>query len=154
SAIVCVARDLLASEGAEPLHTFSAICDDVPASDERAYMHAVVAQGNVRPHYLHLDRLGPLTAFEGAAGEAEPLWGPQLALHWPVYQAAERQRVGVLLDGFDGDRVTSNGMAYLTELARAGRWPAFLAEATAVGRHSGMPLRSVALAYGVAPLTP
>src|SRR5207302_604669 len=43
SSIVCIARRLLQEHRGGPLHTFSAVFDDVPECDEREYMQAVLA---------------------------------------------------------------------------------------------------------------
>ena len=45
SSIVCVARRLLAEDGDQRLHTFSAVFPDVPEIDEGVYMDAVLDQG-------------------------------------------------------------------------------------------------------------
>jgi asparagine synthase (glutamine-hydrolysing) len=135
SAIACVARDISAREGREQLHTFSAIYDEVPECDERQYINAVLAQGGVRPHFLHPDKLSPLTDWEdGTRAVDEPLWNPQMMLHWVLYEQARRQNVRVLLDGFGGDFVVSYGVSRLTELARRGRWLAVLRETSAYAR--------------------
>ncbi len=60
SAITCVARHLLASGNGPPLKTFSAIFPKVPESDEQPFINAVLAQGNLEPHYIHGDELNPL----------------------------------------------------------------------------------------------
>src|SRR5205085_1809095 len=50
SSIVCVARELKRQAGGPPLHTFSAIFDDVSKSDERAYIQAVLDGGSLSSH--------------------------------------------------------------------------------------------------------
>lgn len=154
SSIACIARKLLRERGDERLHTFSGIYDDVPACDERPYIHAVLAQGGVEPHFGHPDRLSPLSDWEGTSWqEDEPLWNPQIALHWVLYQAAQEQHVHVLLDGVGGDSVVSHGVLYLTELARAGRWLTFALEAGAFAKHFQYPFRRV-VRQSIVPLAP
>ncbi len=157
SSVTCVARNLLASrDGPGRLHTFSGVYDDVPASDERPYIDAVLAHGGVEPHYVHPDRLSPLTNWEGASSwqEDEPLWNPQMALHWVVYQAAQERDVRILLDGFGGDSVVSHGTGYLAELARTGRWIRLASEGAALGRRFGRPTWRIVWRGGFSPLVP
>lgn len=122
SAVACVARDISVRHGHEQIDTFSAVYDKVPECDERQYINAVLAQGGFRPHFGHPDRLGPLTDWEeGLSAIDEPLWNPQMALHWVLYEQARTREVNVLLDGFGGDFVVSHGLGRLTDLARSGR---------------------------------
>lgn len=137
------------------LHTFSGIYDDVLESDERPYINAVLGHGGVEPHFGHPDQLSPLTDWEGASWrEDEPLWNPQMALHWVLYQAAQEQNIRVLLDGFGGDLVVSHGVAYLAELARAGRWVTLVSEAAGLGKRFDRPLWRIVWKRGVAPVAP
>lgn len=123
SSIVCVARRLLADDGSDQLHTFSAIFDDVPECDERHFINAVLAQGELKPHYVHADQLSPLVDLDRVLWhEDEAFYTPNLFMHWGLYGAAQEQGVRVLLDGLDGDTTVSHGITYLAELARAGRW--------------------------------
>lgn len=145
SSITCAARKLLAEEGGgQTLHTFSAVYDDVPECDERRYINTVLAQGGVEPHFGHPDRHSPLADWEGeSCAHDEPLWNPQIALHWVLYEAAERQRVRVLLDGFGGDAVVSYGAGYLADVARSWDAGKMLGEAKAQAKRLGVPLGRV-----------
>src|SRR5581483_12142903 len=65
SSISCTARNLLAAEGAGPLHTFSAVFPSLPEGarriiDERPYVDAVLAQGGFQPHRIQADQISPL----------------------------------------------------------------------------------------------
>lgn len=159
SAIACVARDILPAcngEGeGQALHTFSAVYDEVKECDERAYINAVVAQGGVQAHYGHPDRLSPLRDWEGVLGGGdEPLWNPQTALHWVLYDAAREQKTRVVLDGYGGDFVVSFGVPYLTELARTGRWIKMSSEAIGLSQHYERPLRKILWNRAVVPFVP
>jgi asparagine synthase (glutamine-hydrolysing) len=155
SSITCVARDLIAKHGARRLPTFSGIYDDVPECDERPYINAVLAYGGVEPHFVHPDRLSPLTDWEGGSWrEDEPLWNAQMALHWVIYQAAKEQNVRVLLDGFGGDSVVSHGTAYLAELARTGHWVKLVSEAVGLGKRFDRPAWRIVWRGGFVPLAP
>ncbi|MDT5271714.1 MAG: hypothetical protein QOH49_3900 [Acidobacteriota bacterium] len=155
SAITCVARDISASEGKVPLHTFSAVYDGVPECDERRYIDAVLSRGGVTPHFVHPAARGPLTDWEdGLADFDEPPWNPQMALHWAVYDAARREGVRVLLDGFGGDFVVSYGVGRIADLARRGRWLAALGETSAIARRGGSPFTGVLWRHALLPLLP
>lgn len=162
SSITCVARKLLAEEGSsssggggKTLHTFSAVYDEVPECDERRYINTVLAQGGVEAYFGHPDRLSPLTDWEnGDCGADEPLWNPQMTLHWALYEAARKQGVRVFLDGFGGDFVVAHGGTRLTELARGGRLLAAVKESNALARRSGYSSRHILWRRVVVPLAP
>ncbi len=136
SSIVCVARKLLPAHGNTQLHTFSAIYDEVQECDERPFIKAVLAQNGLKPHYVHADRLSPLTDLDRVFyHQDEPFWVPNLFMFWGgLYSTAHGQGVRVLLDGMDGDTTVSHGLAYLEELARSGRWVALAKEVTRLGQ--------------------
>jgi asparagine synthase (glutamine-hydrolysing) len=162
SSIVCTARNLLVEAGDRRLHTFSAIFPSLPESDlrkidERAFMEAVVAMGEVQPHYVHADRLSPLADVDRIFWhEDEAVLAPNFYMHWALYGAARRQGVRVLLDGIDGDTTVSHGLEYLAELAWKGRWKTLHREATALARKSSasFSLRRIIWEYGFKPLFP
>jgi asparagine synthase (glutamine-hydrolysing) len=140
SSVTCVARDLLSPVGAGQLQTFSLIFDDVPESDEQHFIHGVLAQGMVNPHFVRGDRLRLMADFERLLWhQDEPFYGPNLFLNWGVWAVAQRQGVRVLLDGLMGDNVVSHGFAYLNELAYRWRWLTLARELKALGarRHRG-----------------
>ena len=155
SAVTCVARDLLAQNGGHRLHTISAIYDETPECDERRFINAVLGQGNLEPHYVHMDQLSPLADFERVFWHGdEPFTSPTFYIAWGLSQAAHEQGVRVLLDGLDGDTAVSHGNGYLAELARTGRWAAFAREARAIAQHENLPSVPLLLEqYGVPYLT-
>ncbi len=123
SSITCMAQQLGAKQGKNPLKTFSAIFDTVTQCDERNFIEAVVAQGGIEPYYLPADQLSPLIDLEQVFWhQDEAFYAPNLFMHWGLYRSASQQGVRVLLDGFDGDTTVSHGLAYMTELARQGKW--------------------------------
>ena len=137
SSITCLARDLLASEEKFQLHTFSNIYDDVPECDERSYINPILDRGGLIPHYVHPDRIGPLSDWERLLdSEEEPcLFGGNGFLVWGMNQAIQQAGVRIALDGFDGDTTVSHGTGYFAELARQGQWEIFVAEASAISKH-------------------
>lgn len=155
SSATCVARDLLARDGHPVLHTFSAVFDRTPQCDERSYINAVLSQGGLEPHYILADQLNPFADLEQVFGFMdEPFSSPTLYIFLGLCRAAHEQGVRVLLDGFDGDTAVHHGDSFLAELARAGQWATFAAEAKAIARHENLPsVSSLIYHYGLPYLT-
>jgi asparagine synthase (glutamine-hydrolysing) len=150
-----VARDLRGWRGALPLSVFSARYRIAAASDESQFIEAALAGGGFEGHTVEPERWGPLFDWEGAReGSDEPLFNPQMALHWALYEGAAAADVSVLLDGYGGDFVVSHGAGRLTELAASGHLLAALWQARAVAREAGEPLLQLLRRYVVAPLAP
>lgn len=142
SSITCVARDLLTQTNKPPLHTFSNIFDDVPQCDERVFINAVLGEGNLIPHFIYADKLGPLTLLDEIfQHEEEGFFDPNHRLVWGLNQAAQQENVRIVLNGFDGDTTVSHGLLYLTELASAGKWADFADEAQAIERNLNRPVK-------------
>lgn len=136
SAVTCVARELLAENGSSQLHTFSVVYDTMPECDERSYIDVVLSAGNLEPHYIPVDQLGPLAHWKRVFWHQDETYAsPTLFLHWELCAAAQKQGIRVLLDGLDGDTAVSHGGGYLAELARKSRWSDFLLEARAISQH-------------------
>ena len=162
SSVACTARAVLAAEGKQPLHTFSAIFPGLPEKvlpliDERRYMGAVLDMGGFVPHYVHADRLSPLADINDVLWHMdEAFLAPNLYMHWALYRSAHEHGVRVFLDGLDGDTTVSHGYGYLTELAATGRWPTLVREATALAGKSHAPYtpRRVIWEFGLRPLVP
>jgi asparagine synthase (glutamine-hydrolysing) len=172
-----------ASELKKALHTFSAIYDQATSSDERLFIQTVlqhVSQGAFQvqgafqqrsgnngaasvqvasvplvSHSVHPDRLSPLTEWSGASeNDDEPLWNPQMALHWSLYESAQQSGVRALLDGYGGDDVVSNGVPYLRELASRGRWIQFLRTAHALAQNYDLSLQRIIWHEGIKAIAP
>lgn len=139
SSVVCVARELQRSAGREPLHTFSIIFEDVPESDERPYIEAVLAGGDLLPHFIHGDRTRPLPDIAVLYDHLEePFSAPNMALHWEMFKAARQSGVHVWLDGLDGDTTVSHGIGFLVELATHMRWLRLSKELRALSARMGI----------------
>ncbi len=155
SSIVCVARNLLPGQNGGPLHTFSAVFDDVPECDERRYITAVTRDDGLEPHYVAGDRLLPVGDLLSLLAEQdEPPYAPNLFLHRGLYQAARAVRVNVVLDGLDGDLAVSHGIASLLELARGGRWLRLVLEVDGLARRFGRSRWSILRGQVLTPLAP
>jgi len=135
SSITCVARDELATSSDQHLKTFSLVFDDIPVSNERRYIEAVLDEGSLEPYYVRGDRIPPLRDLDEMLGHLdEPFITPNLFLYWELYRQAQGAGVRTMLDGFMGDNVVSHGRRYLTELAAAGRWRQLAREVRAENR--------------------
>lgn len=123
SSIVSVARNYLKKQGKPLLRTFSGVFDDVPDSDERPYINAMVEQGGIKPHFVRADQISPLVDWKRVLWhQEEPIWTPNLFMHWGLYGSAQQQGIRIFLDGFLGDNVVCHGWEYLMDLAYAWRW--------------------------------
>lgn len=133
SSIVGVAREYLKQQGKPPLKTFSGVFDEVPESDERPYINAVVDQGGIEPHFVRADRISPLVEWERVIWhQEEPIWTPNLFMHWGLYSSARQQGVRGFLDGFLGDNVVCHGWEHLMDLAYNWRWISLFKEINGV----------------------
>jgi asparagine synthase (glutamine-hydrolysing) len=137
SSIVCASSDLLARAGDQVLHTFSAVFDEVPESDERPFIEAVISGHHLKPHFINGDALGPLMdCGDSFYCQDEPFYAPNLFLHQKLYDAARAHGVCVVLDGFDGDTVVSHGLHHLGDLARRCRWISLASELGSLSTHA------------------
>jgi asparagine synthase (glutamine-hydrolysing) len=153
SSVVCMARELMPQD--QHLKTFSAIFDIVKECDERPYINAVLAGGQLDAHYIHGDEIGPLDDIERVFWHAdEPIWAPNLFLHWAINQEAKSQNVRILLDGIDGDTTVSHGWTYITELAGQGRFIAMLKEARGLSRSYSSSTKDILLQFSLYPFAP
>ena len=157
SSITCMARRLLAEREQPLLHSFSAVFDDTSECDERPYIEAVLAQGEIVSHYTKGNQQGPLEHIDTMLWhQDEAFCAPNWAMNWPIYQEAHRQGVRVILDGFDGDTTVSDGYGYLSELARANRWISLTREVKGLSKTFGgsfqQMLWSYIRYYGIEPI--
>ncbi|MGB7415742.1 MAG: lasso peptide isopeptide bond-forming cyclase [Thermosynechococcaceae cyanobacterium] len=153
SAVTCVARQLLQGHP-EPLQTFSNVFEAVPECDEREYINPVLEQGDVTPHFIHPDRVGPLSQWQQLIQpEEEPcLIGGNGYLVRGLNEAVKAQNIRVCLDGFDGDTTVSHGLLYFAELAAQGRWSTFAKEARGLTQVCNVSLPNLVRQYAFAHL--
>ncbi len=154
TAVAMAARHLLEPRGIE-LHTFSAVFDDVPESDERPYIDDATALPGVVPHMIAGDHLRPLGESDRLlCVDDEPLLGPNAFISDAVYRAARSAGVGIIFEGFDGDIVISHGTARLAELARAGHLLTAWGEARRLGARFSVTPCGIFWRRAVRPLIP
>jgi asparagine synthase (glutamine-hydrolysing) len=115
----------------------SAVFDNVPRCNERPFIDAVLAQNNVRPHYLHVDERSPLDDLERILWHLdEAMTAGNMNIPWGLYAGASSQNgVRVILDGYDGDTTISHGTGYFRELADAKRWLTLVKEGRGYAKH-------------------
>lgn len=124
SSITCTAANLKQQTPTPTkLPTFSAVFNEITASDEQDFIKAVVNQYDTDNYSIQGDQMSPWTDYQQVmAQQDEPLFASNLHLNRALYQQANQRSVRVLLDGFDGDVAVSHGIGYLRTLAKAGRW--------------------------------
>jgi asparagine synthase (glutamine-hydrolysing) len=153
SSIVCTARQILSRS--QTLHTFSAVFPNTASCDERPYVEAVCRGGSLSSHLVEGDSLLPLDDMEQVWGyEDEAFYAPNLFLHRALYRQAQKEGIRIILDGLDGDTTVSHGLAYLGDLAQAGRWIEALREARALSQRLNRPAWPLLRAYLLSPHVP
>jgi asparagine synthase (glutamine-hydrolysing) len=159
SSIVTTADELRGDEDDFRLYTYSAVFDEeeLPSSDEREYIDAVLEECSATPRFFRGDQRDPLGDLETILYHSEtPVLGNNFYLSWNVYRAAGEDGVRVLLDGTGGDQVVSHGMGYLPELALNGRWLTLASEIRAFDEkfEHGSKIRELLLNQTLVPLLP
>ena len=160
SSIACAANRML-SESQRPLFTFSAIFPSLAEANceesTSAYVDVVLKKRHVRADAVRADQSSPLDDWARVSSHlGDACLAPNLYIHWALYKAAAARGVRILLDGLDGDTTVSHGLAYLTDLVRAGRWVRFSREAAALSQinPAAYPLGTVVWELGLRPLIP
>ena len=152
SSIVCVSRELLRAADSGRLHTFSVVFDE-PRADERPYIDAVLAGGDLTPHEIFGRESSPFTNLERILWHLDqPSFGTNLYMHWSIAECANQHGISVLLDGAFGDATVSWGFGRMSELARTGRWLALNREAKAIARVANMRRKDVLERFAVRPV--
>jgi len=141
SSITCVAREILTPKDRNQaqLHTISTIFDSITQCDERPFINAVLEKGGLIPHYIHGDKVSPLSSLEEVFQyEDEGFVGPSHFYPWIANRAANQLGMRVVLDGLDGDTTVCHGTSRITELAREGKWKTCIFEVKAFSPHFGV----------------
>lgn len=147
SSVFCIARDLWRQDEKKhqlPIHSFSAVFDDVSDCDERPYISRVLAGGDTIPHFVRPEKENPLIlGREYPWRKDDPLDDHNLFITWNCYESAQKPGVRILLDGFFGDTTISYGGGSLADLTRRLQWFRVLREAAGIAKHWNIPLRKV-----------
>ena len=144
SSVTCVARNILIEKDKQnnqkktKLHTISTIFDYIKECDERPFINAVLEQGGLIPHYIHGDKVGPLSSLEDVFQyEEEGFLGASHFYPWIANRTANELGIRIVLDGLDGDTTVSHGIYRITELARQGDWKTCISEVKASSKNFG-----------------
>ncbi len=157
SSIVSVARRLRcdAVPPAPPLHTFSALYPTTPRADEREYIDAVIALGDLVPHFFEPEAMGALDDWEGAAWRGDE---PELHSAVPFARAAYPPIAAAgarcVLDGLGGDLAIPLGAERLTDLTRRGHWLTLAHEVRELGSADYADPRSLLHQFVIGPFVP
>ena len=122
SSIASTAARLQTERGNPPLHTFSAVFDEVTSCDEREYIEAVHEHGRFEPHYVRGDRVNPLAGVEDLVERfGGPYYPSLIMLILELYREIGESDVDVVLHGYGGDQVMGSDVrGYLRGLVRRG----------------------------------
>jgi len=125
SSITCVASDVLDRRDDGPLHTVSAVFDEVTECDEREYIDAVHGwlSGETVTHTVSGDEASPLLDVERHLDHQDGPFYPSLfMLIWRLLQTVEERGMRVLLHGYGGDQALgADTRPYPRQLATEGR---------------------------------
>jgi asparagine synthase (glutamine-hydrolysing) len=134
SSVACMARHLLRNESRQ-LSTFSLLLGDAAYGDERPYIAAMTRSDDLSDDHIEVTERSPLRHLESVSFHCDgPGYGQLACDFWEMYSRAAERRVGVLLDGCDGDMTISYNFRYLGELAYRLHWVSVLREARSINR--------------------
>jgi asparagine synthase (glutamine-hydrolysing) len=153
SSVTVTARAQLSSD--EQLHTISNIYDNVPVSDEREYIKAVVQADGIQPHYVNTDDVGLLVDLEDLLFHFDqPIHNIAHFAGWERAKRADEADVNILLTGALGDAVVGYGFSVFTDLLRTGRVVSLFRELDAMSDVWGCSRRDAFVNYVLQPLVP
>jgi asparagine synthase (glutamine-hydrolysing) len=138
SAVVCVARDLLAQNLKEPLHTISLLDGEGSMDPATPYIDEVIRGGGLVPHMLRSDQAPSCCRDipEAMVQSDDPFDLGQGYFSRVVFAVAKAYGIKVLMDGIDGDLVMPHSH-YLATLLRTLKWRVFGAELAAFSQEYG-----------------
>ena len=92
---------------------------DFELTDERKYMDSVIEKYNIEPRFVDIDtqKINPL-AYLDDSNYSEVTPHANRYFEIIILEAAKKDNIDVLFDGFDGDSVLSYGYEYLNELGK------------------------------------
>jgi len=131
TAIVGVARDLAARNGGGPLPIFSAVSAEGTDCDETRCINAMLRLDGLQATTVRPDQLADAAPdLDYLLRRTDNLYDAELiSVPLPLYSAAHRQGVKVMVDGVFGDNVVALGDGYISFLLRQGQWRNAVTEA-------------------------
>ena len=157
SSVVVIARHLLhqGDTPLRPLHTFSAVFDEVPECDERTWIQYVLAGGDLTPHFIYPERISPLNDIHHRISQNEdPSLFPTSYTYETMYQTAKDSGVRVVLSGEWGDGIVSYGRGALLECVVAGKLLRSIREIISLSLHFRTKKRTIIWNDLLLPLIP
>jgi asparagine synthase (glutamine-hydrolysing) len=153
SAVTCQATQLR-SPDEPPLHTYSAVFDEVEASDESEYIDAVLeAHATLKSYRFSGDQKSPLAEWDELYDYVDGACkAGNVYISWRLYRQAQADGVRVLLDGFDGDIAVSHGIGKFNQLREEGRWIRLIQEVAAFADKIGESPRGAVWSWIKGPL--
>ncbi len=153
--VTAVARRLLADQNAGPLATFSGVGPNPETCVETAAIYAAAAMDGLSARLVDYSRLGGLLpALERLTWNADEPFDSTMVLLSAMYVSAQREGIGVVLDGAAGDIVLHEG-THVIRLLRHGRWMTAFKQVSRLDRfHGGSAPVSQSLRRLRAALTP
>lgn len=149
SSIVCVANQLLRSNGIlSRQETFSA-CAKIKSYDERQYIDIVVGQTGVHARYVYPDLKDLFDTVDNITWhQDEPFGSASIYAQWHVFKLAAAARVKVLLDGQGADELLAGYHGFFAPhfggLLMRLRWRTLLQEVLLARRLHGLRALGVA----------
>ncbi len=143
TSIVGMARYILAEQGKEPIRTFSAISDDDSDCLETKGVREMIAMGGIDATTIS-PRMTDVYAshYSRIIQHTDDPFDINFYIPMAMYAAARNSGVSVVLDGVDGDIITSQDTAVIAHLVKKGHWQTALREARGLGsffsNHDGL----------------
>ncbi len=132
SSIVGTASQWLTKNGGGRLHTFSCVDEDATQCDETRLVYTMInSLSNLEPCTIAPNQLHTyISDVEDSIEQMDDLFDTILMdTRLVTYSAARERGLNMLMDGVDGDIVTSHREAYLKFLFQAGAWKTVVMEA-------------------------
>jgi asparagine synthase (glutamine-hydrolysing) len=150
--VTALAGEILASRGAPPLPTYSAVRRNVADCAETRAIQAAMTMPAIAPNLVDLETVSD-TVWPLITGYEEP-YDAEMMMIQCIYRAAQGDGYRVVLDGMGGDVVLAEG-SYIVRLIRSGQVGTAFREVMAESRFWGDEARVKALfRYGRAALAP
>jgi asparagine synthase (glutamine-hydrolysing) len=132
SAVVCVARDLLADAGAAPLATLSLVYPCSGLAGEAPYIEMILKQRQgLVPRFVDGETVPDYEWFRlGLPRHDEPFAGlPGVGADRPLLEEARRSGATTVLTGFGSDELFASSPLTIADLLQQNRWLAAFREA-------------------------
>ena len=150
SAIAALAGQCHSRRGLAPVSAVSGVNPDDPTCVESRFVHMASGLSGIHANHVGPAELSGLTAsLDRLVYDADEYFD-SWSMHIPLAMYARAQQLGlrVMLDGVDGDIVTSLGQGYLTCLLRDGQWAAARRESSGLASYTGIPGWQLLYRYG------